>query len=74
VARRSKHSAQKRRRELARAEKRERKRERRANPIEHDPEILIAEYRGVHVPEDIENDTADGSESKEDGQNPEVVA
>lgn len=74
MARRSKHSAQKRRRELARAEKHERKRERRANPIEHDPEILIAEYRGIHVPEDTENDVPDSGDSKEEGQNPEVVA
>lgn len=61
MARRSKHSAQKRRRELARAERRERKRERRANPVEHDTETLIAEYRGLNLPGDVE-DEAEGED------------
>lgn len=56
MARRSKHSAQKRRRELARAEKQQKKRDRRANPIEHDSETLISEYLGQNIPgeEDVE--------------------
>ena len=65
MARRSKHSAQKRRRELARAERRERKRERRANPVEHDTETLIAEYRGLNLPGDLE-DEADEEEAEEE--------
>ena len=73
MARRSKHSAQKRRRELARAEKQERKRERRANPVEHDPDTLIAEYRGVYVPGDTESETTDDVASEEEeSQSPEV--
>ena len=65
MARRSKHSAQKRRRELARAEKRERKRERRANPVEHDAETLIAEYRGLNLPGDVEDEAVDENEEEE---------
>ena len=59
MARRSKHSAQKRRRELARAEKQQKKRNRRANPIEHDSETLISEYLGQNLP---------GEEQDEDNQ------
>ena len=68
MARRSKHSAQKRRRELARAEKRERKRERRANPVEHDAETLIAEYRGLNLPGDVEDEAVDENEEEEQEQ------
>ncbi len=53
MARRSRHSAQKRRRELARAEKQEKKRERRATHQDPDAETLINEYRGVDLPTDI---------------------
>ena len=67
MARRSKHSAQKRRRELARAEKRERKRERRANPVEHDAETLIAEYRGLNLPGDVEDEADDEEAAEENG-------
>jgi hypothetical protein len=67
VARRSKHSAQKRRRELARAERRERKRERRANPVEHDAETLIAEYRGLNLPGDVEEEVDDEENAEENG-------
>ena len=65
MARRSKHSAQKRRRELARAEKQQRKRERRANPVEHDAETLIAEYRGLHLPGDVEDEATEEGEEEE---------
>ena len=69
MARRSKHSAQKRRRELARAEKRERKRERRANPIAHDAETLISEYRGLNLPGDVEEEVAEDEDAEqENGQ------
>ena len=68
MARRSKHSAQKRRRELARAEKRERKRERRANPVEHDAETLIAEYRGLNLPGDVEDEAVDENEEEEQAE------
>jgi hypothetical protein len=67
VARRSKHSAQKRRRELARAERRERKRERRANPVEHDAETLITEYRGLNLPGDVEEEVDDEENAEENG-------
>ena len=67
MARRSKHSAQKRRRELARAEKRERKRERRANPVQHDAETLIAEYRGLNLPGDVEDEATEDDEQEEAG-------
>ena len=66
MARRSKHSAQKRRRELARAERRERKRERRANPVEHDAETLIAEYRGLNLPGDVEEEATDEEAAEEE--------
>ena len=66
MARRSKHSAQKRRRELARAEKRERKKERRANPVEHDAETLIAEYRGLNLPGDVEDEAVEEEEQEEE--------
>jgi hypothetical protein len=66
MARRSKHSAQKRRRELARAEKRERKKERRANPVEHDAETLIAEYRGLNLPGDVEEEAVEEEEQEEE--------
>lgn len=65
MARRSKHSAQKRRRELARAERRERKKERRANPVEHDAETLIAEYRGLNLPGDVEDEAEEQDEEEE---------
>ena len=65
MARRSKHSAQKRRRELARAERRERKKERRANPVEHDSETLIAEYRGLNLPGDVEEEATEEDEEEE---------
>ena len=65
MARRSKHSAQKRRRELARAEKQQRKRERRANPVEHDAETLIAEYRGLNLPGDVEDEATEEGEEEE---------
>lgn len=65
MARRSKHSAQKRRRELARAERRERKKERRANPVEHDAETLIAEYRGLNLPGDVEGEAEEQDEEEE---------
>ena len=65
MARRSKHSAQKRRRELARAERRERKKERRANPVEHDAETLIAEYRGLNLPGDVEDEATEEGEEEE---------
>ena len=65
MARRSKHSAQKRRRELARAERRERKKERRANPVEHDAETLISEYRGLNLPGDVEEEAAEEDEEEE---------
>ena len=64
MARRSKHSAQKRRRELARAERRERKKERRANPVEHDAETLIAEYRGLNLPGDVEEEATEEDEEE----------
>ena len=67
MARRSKHSAQKRRRELARAERRERKKERRANPVEHDAETLIAEYRGLNLPGDVEVEADEEEEDEEAG-------
>ena len=67
VARRSKHSAQKRRRELARAERRERKRERRANPVQHDAETLIAEYRGLNLPGDVEDEAVENDEDEQAG-------
>ena len=67
MARRSKHSAQKRRRELARAERRERKKERRANPVEHDAETLIAEYRGLNLPGDVEEEAVEEDEEEEAG-------
>ena len=67
MARRSKHSAQKRRRELARAERRERKKERRANPVEHDAETLIAEYRGLNLPGDVEDEAVEEDEEEEAG-------
>ena len=66
MARRSKHSAQKRRRELARAERRERKRERRANPVEHDAETLISEYRGLNLPGDVEEEPTDEEAAEEE--------
>ena len=69
MARRSKHSAQKRRRELARAERRERKRERRANPVEHDAETLIAEYRGLNLPGDVEDEADDEEAAEENAEN-----
>ncbi|MCY4483430.1 MAG: hypothetical protein OXC12_11180 [Spirochaetaceae bacterium] len=65
MARRSKHSAQKRRRELARAERRERKKERRANPVDHDAETLIAEYRGLNLPGDVEEEATEEDEEEE---------
>ena len=65
MARRSKHSAQKRRRELARAERRERKKERRANPVEHDAETLISEYRGLNLPGDVEEEATEEDEEEE---------
>ncbi len=67
MARRSKHSAQKRRRELARAERRERKRERRANPVQHDAETLIAEYRGLNLPGDVEDEAVENDEDEQAG-------
>ena len=67
MARRSKHSAQKRRRELARAERHARKRERRANPAEHDAETLIAEYRGLNLPGDVEEEVEDEENAEENG-------
>ena len=67
MARRSKHSAQKRRRELARAEKHQRKRERRANPVEHDADTLISEYRGLNLPGDVEEEAVEEDEEEEAG-------
>ena len=66
MARRSRHSAQKRRRELARAEKHEKKRERRATHQDPDAETLIAEYRGIDLPTDIYQEEEESEEENEE--------
>lgn len=66
MARRSRHSAQKRRRELARAEKHEKKRERRATHQDPDAETLIAEYRGIDLPTDIYREEEENEEENEE--------
>ena len=71
MARRSRHSAQKRRRELARAEKHEKKRERRATHQDPDAETLIAEYRGVDLPTDVYREEEENEEENGDEENQE---
>ncbi len=71
MARRSRHSAQKRRRELARAEKHEKKRERRATHQDPDAETLIAEYRGIDLPTDVYREEEENEEENGDEENQE---
>ena len=71
MARRSRHSAQKRRRELARAEKHDKKRERRATHQDPDAETLIAEYRGVDLPTDVYREEEENEEENGDEENQE---
>jgi hypothetical protein len=70
MARRSRHSAQKRRRELARAERHEKKRERRATHQDPDADTLINEYRGVDLPTDIVTEEEEDDEEDEDSEQP----
>ena len=71
MARRSRHSAQKRRRELARAEKHDKKRERRATHQDPDAETLIAEYRGIDLPTDVYREEEENEEENGDEENQE---
>ena len=43
----------------------ERKKERRANPVDHDAETLIAEYRGLNLPGDVEEEATEEDEEEE---------
>tara|TARA_Y100000590_G_scaffold285255_1_gene321004 strand:+ start:402 stop:578 length:177 start_codon:yes stop_codon:yes gene_type:complete len=56
---------------LARAEKHEKKRERRATHQDPDAETLIAEYRGIDLPTDVYREEEENEEENGDEENQE---